>query len=69
MRKWMGMLGAMLLGAQGFGDVIYNESFENEALIESGDPSGWLIFGSPIDDSGTMQNSQYHSPTAAADVK
>jgi hypothetical protein len=65
MRKWMGVLGAMLLAMQGFGDVIYNASFENEPVVESGNPSGWTIFGTPLDDRGTMQNSQYHSPTAA----
>ena len=65
MRRWMGVLGAMLLAVQGFGDVIYSASFENEPLVESGNPSGWTIFGAPLDDRGTLQNSEYHSPTAA----
>ena len=65
MRKWIGVLGVMLLAMQGLGDVIYNASFENAALVGSGSPSNWTIFGTPIDDRGTMHNSQYHSPTAS----
>ena len=65
MRKWIGVLGAMLLALQGWGDVIYSASYENEAPVGSGSPSGWSIFGAPIDDRGTMHNGEYHSPTAS----
>ncbi len=65
MRRGGYFLAVILLAGGAYGNLIFNDTFENKAYVESGDPAGWQIFGAPLDDRGTVHNGQNHSPTAA----
>lgn len=59
------LLGVLAAAAGAYGNLIFNDDFENKAYVESGNPDGWQIFGAPLDDRGTLHNGQNHSPTAS----
>jgi hypothetical protein len=67
MRKVLIVLSAclwlMAIGSRA--DLVFSDTFENKAFVETGNPQGWTIFGAPLDDRGTLHNSQYHSATAS----
>lgn len=60
------LLGFMALtAAVSHADLVFSDTFENKPFVESGNPQGWTVFGAPLDDRGTLHNSQYHSATAS----
>lgn len=66
MSRWLWAVAALVVAAgAAVGDLVFVDDFEGEPLVGSGNPAGWTIFGTPLDDRGTLHNSQYHSATAA----
>ena len=45
--------------------LVFNETFENKPFVASGNPDGWALFGTPLDDRGTLHNGENHSPTSS----
>jgi len=59
------VLAGLMIGQVARGDVVFSDDFENDPFVASGNPQDWSIFGTPIADKGTLNNSDYHSATAA----
>ncbi len=64
--RWgVAMAALAWMAGNSFGDIVFSDSFENQPYADSGNPQGWSIFGAPLDDRGVLNNTDFHSPTAA----